>query len=389
MRVFISTGEVSGDLQGAMLIESLYRIAAKKGIDLEISALGGDRMKAVGANILANTAVIGSVGFLEALPFVIPTLKIQSQTQKYLRDNAPNVLVLIYYPAFNLAIASYVKKHLPNVPIVYYIAPQDWAVPRLNNTPKIVKVIDRLLAIFPAEAKYFQQKNLDVTWVGHPLLDRIQNTLNRASARTILSIKKEQLIVTLLPASRQQELKYLLPVICQAAQKIQTKLSNIHFLLPVSLAGYREEISRVVEEYNLSVTLLDGTKTLEAIAAADLAITKSGTVNLEVALLNIPQVVIYRVHPFTAWVARKILRFDIPLMSPPNLIVEREIVPELKQEAVTTDNITDRALMLLKDETKRQQILTDYQQMRSLLGETGVGDRAAREIIKACCKTSS
>ncbi len=382
MRVFISTGEVSGDLQGAMLIESLYRIAATMGIELEISALGGDRMKAAGANILANTAAIGSVGFLEALPFVIPTLKIQYQTQKYLRDNSPDVLVLIDYPASNLAIAGYVKKHLPNVPIVYYIAPQDWAVPRLNNAPKIVKVVDKLLAIFPAEANYFQQKNLDVTWVGHPLLDRIQNTPNRASSRTILSIKKEQLIVTLLPASRQQELQYLLPVICQAAQKIQTKLPNIHFLLPVSLANYRGEIARVVGEYNLSSTILDGTKTLEAIAAADLAIAKSGTVNLEVALLNIPQVVIYCVHPLTAWVARKILRFEIPLMSPPNLIVDREIVPELKQEAVTAENITDRVLMLLKDERKRQQILTDYEQMRSLLGETGVGDRAAREIIK-------
>ncbi len=382
MRVFISTGEVSGDLQGAMLIESLYRIAATMGIELEISALGGDRMKAAGANILANTAAIGSVGFLEALPFVIPTLKIQYQTQKYLRDNSPDVLVLIDYPASNLAIAGYVKKHLPNVPIVYYIAPQDWAVPRLNNAPKIVKVIDKLLAIFPAEANYFQQKNLDVTWVGHPLLDRIQNSPDRVSARSTLGINQEQLIVTLLPASRQQELQYLLPVICQAAQKIQTKLPNIHFLLPVSLANYRGEIARVVGEYNLSSTILDGTKTLEAIAAADLAIAKSGTVNLEVALLNIPQVVIYCVHPLTAWVARKILRFEIPLMSPPNLIVDREIVPELKQEAVTAENITDRVLMLLKDERKRQQILTDYEQMRSLLGETGVGDRAAREIIK-------
>ncbi len=382
MRIFISTGEVSGDLQGAMLIESLYRIAATIGIDLEISALGGDRMRTSGANILANTAVIGSVGFLEALPFVIPTLKIQYQTQKYLQQNPPDVLVLIDYPASNLAIASYVKKHLPNVAIVYYIAPQDWAVPKLNNASKIIKVVDKLLAIFPAEAEYFQQRNLDVTWVGHPLLDRMQTAPDRETAWTTLGINKEQLIVTLLPASRQQELKYLLPVICQAAQKIQTQLPNINFLIPVSLASYRSAIDHAVAEYNLSATILDGNKTLDAIAAADLAITKSGTVNLEVALLNIPQVVIYRLHPLTAWVARKILRFAIPLMSPPNLIVEREIVPELKQEQVTAQNISARALMLLRDENKRQQIFTDYQQMRSLLGEVGVSDRAAREIIR-------
>lgn len=384
MRIFISTGEVSGDLQGAMLIESLYRIAATADIKLEIVALGGDRMSEAGAEVIANTAVIGSVGFLEALPFVIPTLKIQNQTKKYLQQHPPDVLVLIDYPASNLAIANYVKKHLPHVPIVYYIAPQDWAVPKLNNSPKIIKVVDKLLAIFPAEAQFFQQQNLDVTWVGHPLLDRIKMSVDRVSARESLGIETEQQIVTLLPASRQQELKYLLPVISQAAQKIQAKFPHIHFLIPVALTDYRATIAETVAQYRLSATILNSKHTLEAIAAADLAITKSGTVNLEVALLNIPQIVTYRVHPLTAWIARKLLRLEIPLMSPANLIVDREIVPELQQEAATAQNISNRALRLLIDETQRQQMLTDYQQMRSLLGETGVSDRAAREIIKLC-----
>ncbi|GAB4533013.1 MAG: lipid-A-disaccharide synthase [Pleurocapsa sp.] len=380
MHIFISTGEVSGDLQGAMLIESLYKIARQKGINLEISGLGGDRMKATGANILANTAIIGSVGFLEAIPFVIPTLQIQQQTQKYLRENPPDVLVLIDYPAANLAIASYVKKHLPQVPVVYYIAPQDWAVPMLNNAPKIIKFVDKLLAIFPEEAKYFRDKNIDVTWVGHPLLDRIEQAPTRLEARTNLNLSPEQQIITLLPASRQQELKYLLPEICQAARQIHNKLPEVKFLIPVSLDNYRTTIEAAIKEYNLSATILNG-QTLDAISAADLAISKSGTVNLEAALLNIPQVVIYRVHPFTAWVARKILRFSIPLMSPPNLIVNREIVPELKQELVTPDNITEQALKLLLNNEIRQQILTDYQQMRSLLGTSGVCDRAAQEIL--------
>jgi lipid-A-disaccharide synthase len=380
MQIFISTGEVSGDLQGAMLIESLYKIARQQGISLEISGLGGDRMKATGATILADTAVIGSVGFLEALPFIIPTLKIQRQTQKYLRENPPDVLVLIDYPAANLAIASYLKKHLSQVRVVYYIAPQDWAVPMLNNAPKIMRVVDKLLAIFPEEAKYFQEKNIDVTWVGHPLLDRIQQAPTRAEARTNLNLSPEQKIITLLPASRQQELKYLLPEICQAAQQIQKKLPGVKFLIPVSLDNYRTTIEDAVKQYNLAATILNG-QTLDAIAGADLAISKSGTVNLEAALLNIPQVVVYRVHPFTAWVARKILRFSIPLMSPPNLIVNREIVPELKQELVTHDNITEQALKLLLNQEIRQQILTDYQQMRLLLGTSGVCDRAAQKIL--------
>lgn len=381
MHIFISTGEVSGDLQGAMLIEALYQVAEAKKIDLEIAALGGDRMEAAGAKIIANTAVIGSMGFIEALPFIIPTLKIQRQTQQYLTANPPDILVLIDYPAANLALASYVKRHFPQVPVVYYIAPQDWAVPMLNNVPKITKVVDKLLAIFPAEADYFSSKNIDVTWVGHPLLDRIAKAPTREQAREILKLKPEQKIITLLPASRKQEIKYLLPVICQAAQQIQQQLPHIHFLIPISLADYRPAIESTSQKYNLDATILNS-HTLEAIAAADMAINKSGTVNLEAALLNIPQVVVYRVHPVTAWIARKILRFSIPLMSPPNLIVKREIVPELQQEQVTANNITKEAISLLTDSVRKQQILTDYQAMQTLLGNVGVGDRAAEEIIK-------
>ncbi|MDJ0570261.1 MAG: lipid-A-disaccharide synthase [Pleurocapsa sp. MO_192.B19] len=381
MRIFISTGEVSGDLQGEMLIKSLYQVAAEKNIELEIAGLGGDRMEATGANIIANTAAIGSMGFVEALPFVLPTIKIQNLTKKYLQENPPDILILIDYPASNLALASYVKKNYPQIPVIYYIAPQDWAVPMLNNTPKIAQVVDKLLAIFPAEAEYFSSKNINVTWVGHPLLDRMQQAPTKNQARLNLKLKPEQTIVTLLPASRKQEIKYLLPVMCQAAQQINQQLPGVNFLIPVSLPSYLPAITAAVEQYNLPAKIVQG-NTLEAIASADVAVTKSGTVNLEIALLNIPQVVIYRVHPLTAWIARKVLRFSIPLMSPPNLIVNQEIVPELKQEEVTADNIARETIKLLSNQETKQQIIEDYQQMRSLLGTVGVCDRAAGEIIK-------
>ena len=380
MRIFISTGEVSGDLQGAMLIKSLYQVATEKNINLEIAGLGGDRMKATGVNIIANTALIGSMGFVEGLPFVLPTIKIQSLTNKYIQENPPDILVLIDYPTPNLALASYVKKHFPQTPIIYYIAPQDWAVPMLNNTRKIAKFVDKILAIFPAEAEYFRSKNINVTWVGHPLLDRMATAPTRNQARLNLNIQPEQQIVTLLPASRQQEIKSLLPVMCQAAQQIYQQLPEVNFLIPVSTASYRPAITAALEQYNLPAKILEA-DTLDAIAAADVAIAKSGTVNLEIALLNIPQVVIYRVHPLTAWIARKLLNFSIPLMSPPNLIVEREIVPELQQEEVTADKITSETITLLTNSQTRQQMIEDYQQMRSLLGTRGVCTRAAQEII--------
>ena len=378
MRIFISTGEVSGDLQGAMLVESLYKVAASQNIDLEIVGLGGDRMKTAGAKILADTAAIGSMGFVEAIPFVLPTIKIQNLTKKYLRQNPPDILVLIDYPAANLALSGYVKQHLPQIPVVYYIAPQDWAVPMLNNTPKIAKVVDKLLAIFPAEAEYFKNQGIDVTWVGHPLLDRMQQAPDKKQARLNLQLEPEAKIVTLLPASRQQEIKYLLPVMCEAAWQISQQLP-IEFLIPVSLANYRPAIIAAIEQYNLRAKIIEG-QTLDAIAAADLAITKSGTVNLEIALLNVPQLVVYRIHPLTAWIGRR-LGFSVPLMSPTNLLVNRKLIPELQQEEVTAKNITNEALLLLSDFHARQEIIAGYQEMRSRLGTVGVGERVANEII--------
>lgn len=380
MKIFISTGEVSGDLQGAMLIESLYKIAAIKNISLTIAGLGGDRMEATGTKIIANTSAIGSMGLIEALPFVTKTIKIQNFTKKYLQTNTPDILVLIDYPTPNLALASYVKKHFPTIPVVYYIAPQDWAVPMLNNAPKIAQVVDKLLAVFPAEADYFQSKNINVTWVGHPLLDKMQTAPTKEQARLNLKLSPETKIVTLLPASRQQEIKYLLPVMCQAAQQISQQLPEVKFLIPLSLSSYRPAIQAAIEEYNIPAEIIED-DTIEAIAAADVAITKSGTVNLEIALLNVPQVVIYRVHPLSAWIYLKLLRFSIPLMSPPNLILNQAIVPELQQEAVTADNIANETMKLLADEQTRQQITAGYQQMRSLLGTMGVCDRAATEIL--------
>ncbi len=382
MRIFISTGEVSGDLQGALLIAALKRQAVCAGLELEIVALGGYAMASAGATLLGNTISIGSVGPLEALPFVLPTLKIQRYAKQYLLQHPPDLVVLIDYGGPNLAIGSYLRRELPKVPIVYYIAPQMWVWwPNQRDTARLVKMTDKLLAIFPEEARYFKDKGASVSWVGHPLVDRMQTAPSRAEARAGLRIPPEQTAIALLPASRRQELKYLLPVMFQAAKAIQEKLPQVHFWIPLSLEIYRQAIAEAITHYGLRATLLSG-QTQEAIAAADLAITKSGTVNLEIALLNVPQVVIYRVSSLTAWIARNLLKFSIPFMSPPNLIEMKPIVPELLQEQATPENIQNAALELLLNPSCRQQTLADYQQMRSCLGEVGVCDRAAQEILQ-------
>ncbi|MDX2214054.1 MAG: lipid-A-disaccharide synthase [Oculatellaceae cyanobacterium bins.114] len=381
VRLFISTGEVSGDLQGALLVEALKKQATQQGLDLEIVALGGDRMARAGAVLLSNTTAIGSIGLIESLPYVLPTLQIQRQAKQYLQQYPPDLVVLIDYLGPNLSLGTYIKRHLPQIPVVYYIAPQEW-VWSINsrNTQQIIGITDRLLAIFPEEARYYQQRGASVTHVGHPLLDRLQNSPNREQARATLGIDPEQTAIALIPASRRQELKYLVPVIFQAAQQIQSSLPHVHFWIPLSLEVYRHPLEQAIQHYGLRATVITNDSPT-VIAAADLAIAKSGTVNLEIALAQVPQIVLYRVSPVTAWILKHLLRFSVPFISPPNLVLMEAIVPEFMQAAATPENVVQTALALLKDESQRQQMVMGYQRMRQAMGEPGVCDRAAQEIL--------
>ena len=386
-RIFISTGEVSGDLQGSLLTQSLKRQAAVNNLDLEIVGLGGSRMANAGANILGDTAGIGSVGILESLPYILPTLQLQHQAKQYLQINPPDLVVLIDYMGPNLSIGSYIRRRWPKMPIIWYIAPQVWVwAPPWQNTAKIVSMTDQLLAIFQEEADYFKQQGAQVTWVGHPLSDRMQDAPSRENARAVLRIEADQIAIALIPASRQQEIKYLMPAIFKAAQILQDKLPQVHFWIPLSREALRQPIQQAIADYGLQATLLDS-QTLEILAAADLAIAKSGTVNLEIALLNVPQIAIYRVSPVTYWLARKILKFSIPFMSPPNLVLQKEIVPELLQEQATAENIVSQAMELLVNPERRRQMLADYQKMRESLGGVGACDRAATSILQMLTKS--
>jgi lipid-A-disaccharide synthase len=363
-------------------VEALKRQARLKSINLEIVGLGGERMEGAGAVLLGKTTRIGSMGLIESIPYIVPTLTIQRRAQQYLKENPPDLLVLIDYFGPNVSIGSFVRQNLPQLPIIYYIAPQAWVWSLSDkSTQQLIDITDRLLAIFPAEAQFFRERGVPVSWVGHPLLDRMQQAPTRQQAREKLGIGEGQTAIALLPASRQQELKYILPVICQAGQKIQEKIPDVHFWIPVSLEAYRSAIEAQIAGCALQATILTGSP-LEAIAAADLAITKSGTVNLEIALLDVPQVVIYRVNPLTMWVARKVLNFSIPFMSPVNLVAGEEIVRELLQEQATPARILQESLDLLLNPQSRHQTLHDYQRMRQKLGDVGVCDRAAQEILE-------
>ena len=389
--LLISTGEVSGDLQGSLLIKALHQEASKRGVTLRVSALGGPRMQTAGAELLANTTPLGAIGLWEALPLVLPTLQLQGKARRWLASNPPDGVVLIDYMGGNTPLGRRVKRERPELPVLYYIAPQEWAF-RMGEggTTRLIGFSDQILAIFPEEARFYRERGAVVHWVGHPLLDTLGELPSRAAARQELAIAEDESLLLLLPASRKQELRWLLPPLAEAAARLQKICPKLKVIAPSAQPGFEQPLRDVIDRVGLKATVLNsdqGDRLRPTIcAAADLALTKSGTVNLELALRGVPQVVGYRVSRLTALMARRLLRFQVEHISPVNLVLGERLVPELLQEQLQVDQLVAEALPLLQNPMARQEMLAGYGRLRALLGEPGVTQRAAALILDAVVK---
>ena len=388
VRLLISTGEVSGDLQGGLLVAALHAEAAERGMPLEIVALGGERMRAAGATLLANTTPMGAIGLWEALPLVLPTLRVQHRVSGWLRRTPPDAVVLIDYMGANVSLGLRVKRRLPQAPIFYYIAPQEWAF-RIGEggTTRLIGFTDRILAIFPEEARFYASRGAQVTWVGHPLLDTLAQLPDRDEARAQLGLADHERLLLLLPASRRQELRYLLPPLAAAAAQLQRRLPGLKVVVPAGQSGFEPQLAELLQAAGLEAQVVPAAEAdrlrPQLYAAADLALTKSGTVNLELALRGVPQVVGYRVSRPTAWVAQHLLRFHVDHISPVNLVLDERLVPELLQQQLSPEAVVAEALPLLQSPEARRRMADGYRRLREALGQPGVTRRAAAAILDA------
>ena len=387
VRLLVSTGEVSGDLQGSLLIRALHTEARSRGLDLEVVALGGERMRQAGSELLANTAPMGAIGLWEALPLVLPTLKLQARVRRWLRSHPLDGVVLIDYMGANVNLGLRIKRLYPKVPITYYIAPQEWAF-RFGDggTTRLIGFTDQILAIFPQEASFYGEWGACVSWVGHPLLDTLGELPSRAQARAQLGLAAQDPVLLLLPASRHQELRYLLPSMAAAAAELQRRHPRLSVLVPTGLAGFEAPLAAQLAAAGVRARVIpadqaDGLKPVLC-AAADLALTKSGTANLELALRGVPQVVGYRVSRVTAFVAQNLLNFSVPHISPVNLVLGERLVPELLQDDLTAAALVEAADPLLHpDSHHSQQMRAGYGRLRQLLGDPGATRRAAAAVL--------
>ena len=387
-KIFISTGEVSGDLHGSLLANALFNEAKKNSIDLEICGLGGGRMKKEGVQILQDTTSISAIGIWEALPLILPTIRIQRRFYKLLKKYPPDCLILIDYMGPNINIGAKLKRSRNNIPIYYYIAPQEWAWRVGNNsTTNLINFSDKIFAIFKQEAIFYRRRGGNVSWVGHPMLDLTKKLPSKKFSRTILKLKANQNILLLMPASRPQELKYILPTFLKTAKKLQLRYPSLLVYIPSCRSIFDEKFRQGLEKYEIKgkvISQQDNSKFMPYIySLTKLALCKSGTVNMELALYGIPQIIGYRVSRITAFIAKRILNFKVRFISPVNLLVKKFIIPEFVQKNFNEKKIFFKACRLLDLTSEKVKIKKGYTLLRKELGEEGVVDRAAKEIINS------
>ena len=385
-KIFISTGEVSGDLHGSLLSRALFEEAEKKSLDLEICGLGGERMKKEGVKILQDTTSISAIGIWEALPLILPTIRIQRRFYKLLKKYHPDCLILIDYMGPNINIGTKLKRSRNNIPIYYYIAPQEWAWRVGNNsTTNLINFSDKIFAIFKQEANFYKRRGGNVFFVGHPMIDLTKKLPSKEVSRTILKLRANQNILLLMPASRPQELKYILPTFLKTAKKLQSRYPSLIVYIPSCRRVFDEKFRKGLEKYEIKGKVIsqqdDSELMLHIYSLAKLALCKSGTVNMELALYGIPQIIGYKVSRVTAFIAKRILNFKVRFISPVNLLMKKFIIPEFVQKNFNEKKIFYKACRLLDLKSEKAKIKKGYTLLKKELGEEGVVDRAAKEII--------
>jgi len=345
-KIFISAGEASGDVHAANLANNLKRIYPHP---IQIYGMGGPLMQQNGINILVSIdklAIIGITGVLIHLPQIIRTFY---KIKNFLRDIKPDWVILVDYPEFNLHLAKTAKKM--GLKVLYYISPQLWAW-RQGRIKTIQRYVDHMAVIFPFEVDFYKKFNVNVTLIRHPLLDKVTTKFTPKAARDFFQLT-DTTTIGLLPGSRHDEIKRLLPIMAQTMQILQLYQHNIQFILPLASTITPEMIKQYLPtQPNLKIV----TNTYDAIAACDAVIACSGTVTLEVALLHVPMVIIYRVSLINYWIAKLLLH--VPYIGLCNVIAQEKIVPELLQNHATASNIAHAIIKILEDKEYRENMIT-------------------------------
>jgi lipid-A-disaccharide synthase len=369
MRVMISCGEPSGDLYAASLATELLCLNPSA----TITGFGGARLRAAGAQLVGDFSGLSVTGLVEVARLLPKTYAIYRRLVIDARMNRPDVFVAVDFPDFNFRLAHALRRL--DIPVVYYISPQLWAW-RPGRMKTMKRIADRVLVIFPFEERIYCDAGVPVEWVGHPLLDHLPPAHSRYETRLRIGLQPDVPLVALLPGSRANEVREILPDLMAAAALIRTRLGRVQFIV-ARAPHLNDALFASVPGSNVEV--MEG-KTDEVLAAADVALLASGTVTVQAALHECPMVVVYRLAPLTYRLGKPFVRVDTYAMA--NLVAGRRIVPELIQEAFTPEAVASEAVNLLTNDARAAEMRADLRGVRQALGEPGASRRAARAVME-------
>jgi lipid-A-disaccharide synthase len=366
--IMIVAGEASGDLHGGNLVRAMRHIDP----DIRFCGVGGKYLKEAGVELIADSADMAVVGLTEVFSKLGTIRKVMGILKASIEAARPDLLILIDYPDFNLALAGTAKKR--GVKVFYYISPQVWAW-RKGRIGTIKKIIDKMAVILPFEAQIYHEAGVDATFVGHPLLDVVRTKYTRKGALNRFGLREEVTTVGILPGSRQSEVVRLLPEMLKAAEIIEKKISPVQFVLPLADTLDMTFVSHIIEQYPVTVRIVRD-EIYDVIACADIAMVASGTATLETALMETPMVIIYKVSAPSYYVGKMIINVDhIGLV---NIIAGKTVVPELIQGEANPEKIAAEVLGLLTNSARMDHIRSELSKIKETLGSPGAAERAAR-----------
>ncbi|HET7290836.1 MAG TPA: lipid-A-disaccharide synthase [Vicinamibacteria bacterium] len=363
-RILLSCGEASGDLYAGELFERLRGLRP----DAECFGLGGDHLVAAGGRLIAHVRDVAVVGLVEVLRHLRELRGVFDRILVEADRARPDVAVLVDYPDFNLRLAR--ELHRRRIPVVYYVSPQVWAW-RRGRIRQIRRHVVRMLVLFPFEEEVYRRAGVPVTFVGHPLVERIKPLDDRDGFLREIALDPARPVVALLPGSRPGEVAHNLPPLLGGAALVRQRRPDVQLALAAA-----PTVADAVYA-GAKVPVVRG-RTHALLGAASVGVVASGTATVEAALLELPMVVVYRLSPVTYALGRPLVRLDRFAMV--NLVAGRDVVPELIQGRFTAERVADETLGLLDDPARREAMRRDLREVRARLGGPGASTRAAQIV---------
>jgi lipid-A-disaccharide synthase len=368
-QILISAGEASGDMYAARLATALRARA-----DVQLFGMGGPRMREAGVDTIADSSEVSLVGIVEIAKKYPALRRVWKRILGEAMRRKPRLAILTDFPGFHLRLARALKRQ--HVPSVYFVCPQFWAW-RPWRANLVRRRFVRGLCIFPFEQEWYRSRGVAADFIGHPLVGNVAAGRSRAEFAEHFGLSAAKPIVTLLPGSRAGEIAHHMPRLMQACHLI-AKGHDVQFVLALAPGMHRSQIAGYLRP-DVPMNVLEDA-TYDALGAADLAIVSSGTATVEAALMNAPMIVVYRLAPLTAAIARWLVR--TPMFAMVNLIAGRKVVPELVQKDFTPERVAREAARLLDSPEACEEMRRGLAEVRTKLGPPGAIDRAA-DIIAA------